>query len=114
MNLHDRMTKNSIGRSAGRMCALAIAALFTASPLAQAPSSTPPATPAQGKTPDADALAALAWLEGCWRGTVNKREYREHWMPLRGNMLIGVSQTVSEGRTQDYEYLRLEVRPEGV
>ena len=35
-------------------------------------------------------------------------------MPLRGNMLIGVSQTVAEGRTQDYEYLRLELRADGV
>ena len=28
--------------------------------------------------PEPSALAPLAWLEGCWRGTVNRREYREH------------------------------------
>ena len=35
-------------------------------------------------------------------------------MPLRGGMLIGVSQTVMRGKMQDYEYLRLESRPDGV
>jgi hypothetical protein len=62
----------------------------------------------------ADPLAPLAWLEGCWRGSVNQREFREHWMPLRGGMLLGIGQTVMAGKTQDYEYLRLEVRPDGV
>jgi hypothetical protein len=63
---------------------------------------------------EASPLAPLAWLEGCWRGTVNRREYREHWMPLRGKMLVGMSQTVTQDKTQDYEYLRLESRPDGV
>jgi hypothetical protein len=32
-------------------------------------------------------------------------------MPLRGEMMLGVSQTLDEkGATQDYEYLRLELR----
>ena len=35
-------------------------------------------------------------------------------MPLRGNLLIGVSHTVAAGKTQDFEYLRLEPRPDGV
>ena len=34
-------------------------------------------------------------------------------MPLRGGMLLGVTQTVLQGRTQDYEYLRLEARADG-
>jgi hypothetical protein len=59
-------------------------------------------------------LAELAWLEGCWRGSVNEREFREHWLPLRGNLMIGVSHTVRGGKTQDYEYLRLEPRADGV
>jgi len=31
-------------------------------------------------------------------------------MPLRGAMMLGVSQTVEKGETQGYEYLRLEQR----
>jgi hypothetical protein len=74
------------------------------------------ATSALGQTPPAgdDPLAQLGWLEGCWRGTVNEREFREHWMPLRGGLLLGVSQTVMDGKSQDFEYLRIEPRPDGV
>jgi hypothetical protein len=69
----------------------------------------PPSTP-----PEESPLASLAWLEGCWTSNVNKREVREHWLPLRGNLLLGMSQTVVQGKTQDYEYLRIESRPDGV
>lgn len=63
-------------------------------------------------------LAPLAWLDGCWRGKVNQREFREHWLPLRGDLMLGVSHTVLQDKppekTQDYEYLRLEIRADGV
>lgn len=68
----------------------------------------------EAKTTDPAGLVSLAWLEGCWRGTVNQREYREQWMPLRGGLLVGVSQTVVQGKTQGYEYLRVEPRTDGV
>jgi len=70
--------------------------------------------PAGPKAPDEGPLAALAWLEGCWKGSVNQREFREHWMPLRGNLLIGISHMVMQARTQGFEYLRLESRPDGI
>jgi hypothetical protein len=60
------------------------------------------------------ALAPLAWLEGCWRGSANQREFREHWLPLRGNLLVGAGHTVAGGRTQDYEFIRIEPRADGV
>ena len=62
----------------------------------------------------ADPLAEFAWLAGCWRGESNRREFREQWMPPRGGMLVGVSQTVVGNRTASYEYLRLERRPDGI
>ena len=58
--------------------------------------------------------SALAWLEGCWQGTVNQREFREHWLPLRGGMLIGAGQTVRRDKMQDYQFLRLEHAPRRV
>jgi hypothetical protein len=85
-----------------------------------APSPTPAATPAPAAAPlvstpvDTKSLAPLAWLEGCWRGAVNQREFREHWLPLRGGLLIGASQNVMQGKTVDYEYLRIELRSDGV
>jgi hypothetical protein len=93
-----------------------VAAVLLATPVA-AQNVPPPATgapEAQAPTKEVAALEPLGWLEGCWRGDVNQREYREHWMPLRGGMLIGVSQTVMQGTMQSYEYLRLESRPDGV
>ena len=90
-----------------KRCAFLVALLVATAAVAQSPA---PRTEA-AEAPD---LAALAWLEGCWRGTVNQREYREHWLPLRGGLLVGVSQTVAQGKTQGYEYLRVESRADGV
>jgi len=77
-----------------------------------------PATPAEPEAPAQPAeespIAPLAWLEGCWTSNVNRREVREQWLPLRGNLMLGMSHTVIQGNTQDYEYLRIESRPDGV
>jgi hypothetical protein len=40
--------------------------------------------PARGDACRHDLAHVAAWLEGCWRGAVNQREFREHWLPLRG------------------------------
>ena len=45
---------------------------------------------------------------------MNQREFREHWLPLRGELMVGASHTVMDGKTLDYEYLRLEPRADGV
>jgi hypothetical protein len=109
-----------------RWLALALA-LILAPALAQTPAATaqdaatvsaPPA-PANAAAPAAlinptSTLEPFGWLQGCWDGKVNQRDFREEWLPLRGDMMIGVSHTVAQGKTQDFEYLRLESRPEGV
>ena len=84
-----------------------------------APVATPPPASSVGAAsapvPVAEGpLAPLAWLAGCWRGSVNQREFREHWMPLRGNLMLGTSHTVNGAVTQDWEFLRLEVRADGI
>lgn len=122
------MPTPSIARFAARP-ALALLTLAVSAAFAQTP---PPAAPAQASPPSAPAyspdkpaagdakaaetgpLAPLAWLAGCWHGNVNQRDYREHWMPLRGGLLIGVSETVMRGKSIEYEYLRLEPRADGV
>ena len=85
---------------------------------AAAPGSTAPATPGSGGAAAPGeggvTLDALGWLAGCWRGSVNQRVFREQWLPLAGGMMLGAGQTVTQGRTQDYEYLRIESRAEGV
>lgn len=59
-------------------------------------------------------LADLAWVAGCWKGLVNKREFREQWMPPRGELMLGISQTTMADKTVGYEYLRFEPRADGV
>jgi hypothetical protein len=93
--------------SSARHVALALV-LAAAGALAQ------PATPPAGDTAGADPLAEFAWLEGCWHGNVNQRDFREQWMAPRGGLVLGVSQTVMGGKTTGYEYLRIEARADGV
>ena len=87
----------------------------TAPPKADVKPATPEANPsAPEANPPAPDLRSFAWLTGCWQGSVNQREFRETWMPLRGGMMLGVSQMVMQGRTVDFEYLRLELRNDAV
>jgi hypothetical protein len=90
---------------------------------ARAPSPPPAETAKAAPPPQAEAakavappleLASLAWLDGCWRGEVAQYEFREHWLPLRGGLMVGAGHVVFQGKTQDYGYLRLETRPDGV
>lgn len=100
--------------------ALPVGAQTPAQPGAPTPppaTETEPVEPKRAQTKPADdagPLGALAWVEGCWRGSVNQREFREHWMPLRGNLIVGTSHTVMLGRTIAFEYLRIEARDDGI
>lgn len=43
-----------------------------------------------------------------------RREFSEQWQSARGGMMLGSSQMVVGQRTQDYTYMRLETRPDGL
>jgi hypothetical protein len=82
-----------------------------------APTPTPPqAAPRPKSAPTS--LDQLAWLRGCWAGKVSKFDFVETWLAPRGGMMVGINHTiVSEGnlsKTQEYQYLRLEERTDGV
>jgi len=97
-----------------RLTALPLALVASiAGAQAVAPSPATPALPSSAASVSAESLAEFAWLEGCWTGNVNQRDFREQWMPLRGGMMLGVSQVVMGGKTVGYEYLKLESRPDG-
>jgi len=102
-----------------RISALVLAACACLAGCAQpeAPARIAPSTAAPSVTAAPAAtgpLTPLAWLAGCWQGNVNEREFRETWLPLHGGMLIGAGQQVSRGAMQDYEFLRIDARPDGV
>ena len=89
---------------------LSIALLSLLLPAVVAAQGTPP--PASPAAPSP--LDDFAWLAGCWEGKVNQRDFREEWLPLRGDIMVGASQTASLGKTQSYEFLRIEPRADGV
>jgi hypothetical protein len=101
-----------------RASVLAFAAALAWSAVAGAQSPEPPAAltgpPPSVPLPTPTTVDAFEWLKGCWRGTVNQREFIEQWLPPAGGMVVGAGHTITQGRTQDYEYLRLEARADGV
>jgi uncharacterized protein DUF6265 len=47
----------------------------------------------------------LKWLAGCWESTRAGRHISEHWMAPEGGTLLGMSRTVANGKTSEYEFL---------
>ena len=124
MTNHTEMNNSCRGRAPRALvvtlllCCFVVAESISAQAPAPAPTPAQPtapsaAEPAKGTVPPLE-LGSLSWLEGCWRGEVAKYEFREHWLPLRGGLMVGAGHVVFEGKTQDYDYLRLETRPDGV
>lgn len=67
-----------------------------------------PATPkTQAQQEAKPAVKALGWISGCWENTRGKRYNEEHWMKASGNTMLGMSRTVNDGRTREFEYLRI-------
>ncbi len=104
-NLHPR--RAACGRLRAVLLLACLANGVAAAPPTPAPQAAPPdAAPAV----TADALASFSWLEGCWRGMVNEREFTEQWMRARGGTMQGTSRMVMAGESQGGEKLRLEPR----
>ncbi|MEM9553097.1 MAG: DUF6265 family protein [Acidobacteriota bacterium] len=60
-------------------------------------------------------LEDLAFLAGCWQGTIGEgTTIREAFTAPLGGLMLGSSQTVADGATVSFEYLRIEETEEGV
>lgn len=59
-------------------------------------------------------VAGLSWMAGSWEGTTGKASIEEHWTPVAGGTLFGVSRTIVEGKTVAFEFLRIEARADGL
>src|SRR4051794_26264292 len=70
--------------------ALSLAAVVLVAASAQAP---------------AHSAADLAWLTGCWEMSRGGRHVIEQWTPAEGDTLLGVSRTVADGNTIEYEFV---------
>lgn len=58
-------------------------------------------------TAAAPALSRLHWLAGTWQWAKDGRVVTETWMPPAGNTMPGMSRTVADGATREYEFLLL-------
>jgi hypothetical protein len=56
----------------------------------------------------------LAWLAGCWESNHAGRHVTEQWMAPEGGTLIGMSRTVVNGKTTEYEFLLTREGPQGL
>ncbi len=61
-----------------------------------------------------DPIARLGWLSGSWRGESRGRDYEEHWTKAAGGTLLGMSRTLRDGKTTEFEFLRIQKEGEGV
>ncbi|MBC7977931.1 MAG: hypothetical protein H7138_23365 [Myxococcales bacterium] len=63
----------------------------------------------------AGALDRVAFLAGDWITTTSEgADVRESWGPARGDVMLGTSHTVVDGRTAFFEYARIEARSTGI
>ncbi len=62
-----------------------------------------------GSGPSASAadISQLAWLGGCWKSETAEPGSGEHWLPLAGGTLLGVSRTVKQGKTVEFEFMQI-------
>ena len=61
-------------------------------------------------------LADFAPMAGCWerRDDAKKLLVSEQWMALEGTSLNGMGRTVKDGKTVDWEFMRIEQRADGI
>lgn len=60
-------------------------------------------------------LSDLAFMAGCWRGTVAEGgTVEERYNPPAGGLMLGTSQTIVDGRTVFFEFLKIEQSEGGI
>lgn len=59
-------------------------------------------------------LANFTGLAGCWERNERGLLINEMWMKPAGTSMIGAGRTVKNGKTTDYEFLRIEQREDAI
>lgn len=62
----------------------------------------------------APSLDQLSWMTGSWTSGPGARETEEHWTAPKGGSMIGMSRTVKGDTMVEFEFLRIEARPDGI
>ena len=69
----------------------------------------------QGKSPVTE-IKDFDGMAGCWeqRNEAKKLLISEQWMSPAGTSILGMGRTVKEGKTTDWEFMRIEQRADGI
>ncbi len=61
-------------------------------------------------------IADFDGMAGCWeqKDVAKKLLISEQWMLPAGTSILGVGRTVKDGKTVDYEFMRVEQRADGI
>jgi hypothetical protein len=61
-------------------------------------------------------LADFKVMAGCWesRDDSKKLLISEQWMSPAGTSILGMGRTVKDGKSIDWEFMRIEQRPDGI
>ena len=55
-------------------------------------------------------LKTFSWLAGAWEMAEGSTLVEEHWLAPTANAMLGLSRTVRNDRTTEFEFLRIEAR----
>jgi hypothetical protein len=58
-------------------------------------------------------IGSLAWLAGCWKAEKGERGSGEQWLPPAGGTMFGVSRTVKNGKTVEFEFIQVRLNAAG-
>jgi hypothetical protein len=59
-----------------------------------------------------NSVTALAWLAGCWANVAGEFGTGEVWTSPAGGTMLGLSRTVRDGKTIEYEFMQIrEIAP---
>jgi hypothetical protein len=59
-----------------------------------------------------DSVAKLGWLQGCWAAEGAEAGSVEQWSSAAGGTMFGISRTVKNGKTVEFEFVQIrEVEP---
>lgn len=61
----------------------------------------------------ATTLDQLGWISGCWAGAKPGADLVEQWMKPAGGTMLGMSRTVVDGKTKEFEFLQIRASDSG-
>jgi hypothetical protein len=64
-------------------------------------------------TASAANLAPFEKLSGCWENRETNQIYEEHWMKPAGDMMLGMSRTLKNGKAVTFEFIQIQTRTDG-